>query len=162
MPYCAKNNWLTCWGEIIELGVLHRSLLYFISSFCTILQSTSICCTQYWQIIHHDFVDMYVEKDLRDTPSPEISFPFPRVKWFLYLRSSTPAATVVIHGLKDTSVFGNGPPFPAAWATNTPAFTAERSAASKGFKKVVRVAVGGLLGPTERLRMSTPSWTAYK
>ena len=55
---------------------------------------------------------------------------------------------------------GKGPPFPAACATNTPAFTAERSAASKGFKNVVLVVAGGLFGPTERLRMSTPSWTA--
>jgi hypothetical protein len=67
---------------------------------------------------------------------------------------------VVIHGLNETSVLGKGPPFPAAWATKTPAFTAERRAASNGFKNVVRVADGGLLGPTERLSTSTPSSTA--
>lgn len=101
-----------------------------------------------------------MKQNLRDTPSPGKLIPLPRLNWFLYLRSSTPAATVVIHGLKETNVLGKGPPFPAAWATKTPAFTAERRAASNGFKNVVRVADGGLLGPTERLSTSTPSSTA--
>jgi len=101
--------------------------------------------------------------DSRDNPSPDKIFPFARVMLFLYLRSSTAAATVVIQGLKDTKVFGNGPPFPAACATKTPAFTAARSDASKGFRNVVLVVDGGLFGPIERLRMSTPSRTAcYK
>lgn len=54
-------------------------------------------------------------------------------------------------------VLAAGPPFPEACATKTPALTAERSVASKGFRKVVFVVAGGLLGPTERFRMSTPS-----
>ena len=91
---------------------------------------------------------------------PGMAFPLPRIRWFLYLRSSIAAATDVIHGLKDTIVFGNGPPLPTAWATKTPALTAERSAVSNGFKKVVRVVDGGLLGPTDRLITSTPSRTA--
>lgn len=91
---------------------------------------------------------------------PGIMFPFPRTRWFLYLRSSMAAATETIHGLKEMTVLGKGPPFPTAWATKTPALTAERRVASKGFKKVVRVDDGGLLGPTERLMTSTPSRTA--
>jgi hypothetical protein len=75
----------------------------------------------------------------------------------LYLRSSIAAATDVIQGLYETRVFGKGPPFPAACTTNTPAFTAPRSVASKGFKNVVVVVAGGLFGPTERLSISTPS-----
>lgn len=96
----------------------------------------------------------------RDSPSPAKMCPFPRVRWFLYLRSSIAAPTDAIHGLYETNVLGKGPPFPAACATNTPAFTAPRSVASKGFKNVVLVVVEGLFGPTERLSISTPSCTA--
>jgi len=96
----------------------------------------------------------------RDNPIPAKIFPFPRIKWFLYLRSSIAAATVAIHGLYETNDLGKGPPFPAACATNTPAFTAPRSVASKGFKNVVLVFDGGLSGPTDRLSISTPSCTA--
>jgi hypothetical protein len=54
-------------------------------------------------------------------------------------------------------VLADGPPFPDACATKTPDLTAERSVASNGFKNVVFVVAGGLLGPTERFSMSTPS-----
>ena len=53
----------------------------------------------------------------------------------------------------------SGPELPAACTTKMPASCANRSAMSNKLRKVA-VPFGGSLGPIDRDRMSTPSWTA--
>ncbi|KAF7811205.1 Subtilisin-like protease SBT2.4 [Senna tora] len=68
------------------------------------------------------------------------------------------AATPILHGLNDTTVEAAGPLFPEASTTNTPAFRANNKLVSNTLSNVT-VSSGASSGPTERLKMSTPSAT---
>lgn len=61
-----------------------------------------------------------------------------------------------IHGLKEETLCGAGPVFPAACTTKIPALTAVNKAMSIGLKNVATPG-GRLLGVIDKLIMSTPS-----
>lgn len=69
------------------------------------------------------------------------------------------AATLVIHGLNERIELEEGPPFPTAWTTRTPALVANRSSSSNMLRKA-EVPEGTPVGPIERFSISTPSSTA--
>jgi len=71
------------------------------------------------------------------------------------------AATPTLHGLNDTTVEGDGPLFPAACTTKTPAFLANNKVISKMLRNV-NVSFVGSFGPIESDMISTPSRTACK
>jgi hypothetical protein len=79
----------------------------------------------------------------------------------LYFRSVVEAATLVIHGLNETTELASGPPLPTACTTETPALVARSSCVSSKFRKDEGPDETEE-GAMERLITSTPSSTAYK
>jgi hypothetical protein len=71
------------------------------------------------------------------------------------------AATLVIHGLNETTELASGPPLPTACTTETPALVARSSCVSSKFRKDAGPDETEE-GAMERLITSTPSSTAYK
>ena len=92
---------------------------------------------------------------------PDKTLPLPRMIELLYTRSVLEAATLVIQGLNERIEFGSGPLFPTAWITETPALVAKSSSISSMLRK--EAGPEGIVdGPIDRLKISTPSSTAYK
>lgn len=92
---------------------------------------------------------------------PVKTWPLPNTIELLYLRSIVEAATLVIHGLKESTELGVGPPLPTAWTTRTPALTAKSSSISRILRNAAGP-VGTADGPIDKLKISTPSSTAWK
>lgn len=97
---------------------------------------------------------------LRASPVPVKVWPFPKMRELLYFRSVIEVATVTIHRLKERTELKEGPPFPAAFTTSTPALVAKRSSISRTFRNA-EGPEGTLVGPIERPMISTPSSTAF-
>lgn len=92
----------------------------------------------------------------RASPTPEIVRLLPSSSQLLYTLSCAEAPTVNIQGLKEDTLFGEGPVFPAACTTNIPDFTAESNDMSIGLKNVASPQ-GRLFGVIDKLMISTPS-----
>jgi hypothetical protein len=94
-----------------------------------------------------------------EIPTPDRTLPLPRIIELLYTRSVVEAATLVIQGLNERTVFCAGPVFPTAWITETPALVAKSSSISSMLRK--EAGPEGIMdGPIDKLRISTPSSTA--